>query len=626
MMELTRTFDLLERYRELYPMDDALAGKQDGVWVKYSTRDYINYSNYISCGLLALGYKKGDKIATILNSRPEWNFIDMGLSQVGIVHVPIYPTIGTEEYDYILKHSEVKAVFISSKLIWNKIKPVVNQVSTIQSIYSLSEIEELISWEVVLEAGKENYEKLIDTVHSIKDSITPDEMISIIYTSGTTGNPKGVMLTHKNIVSNFVSTSKAHALGYGHRTLSFLPLCHIYERMMNYHFQYKGIAIYYAESLGTITADIKDVKPHIFNTVPRLLEKVYDGIIGKGKNLPYLKKQVFFWAVNLGLKYRLNGKYRFWYNFKLTIARKLIFSKWKEALGGEDLIIVSGGAALQERLARIFWAAGIDVIEGYGLTETSPVIAVNFHTPQICKFGTVGKILENVQVKIDDDGEILSKGPNLMLGYYKEPELTSEVIDSEGWFHTGDIGHIDDDGFLKITDRKKEMFKTSAGKYIAPQVIENKFKESFFIEQLMVIGENEKFASALISPNFQFLHDWCSIHKVQYRDNTELVHLPEVIARYQKEVNKYNITLGEHEKIKRFRLVCEEWSAQSGELSQTQKLKRNIVFEKYKDIIAEIYQHEKKQKPNGIIQKTVSDIKNGIKNGIDTIIKNVPKI
>lgn len=625
-MELTRTFDLLERYRELYPMDDALAGKQDGVWVKYSTRDYINYSNYISCGLLALGYKKGDKIATILNSRPEWNFIDMGLSQVGIVHVPIYPTIGTEEYDYILKHSEVKAVFISSKLIWNKIKPVVNQVSTIQSIYSLSEIEELTSWEVVLEAGKENYEKLIDTVHSIKDSITPDEMISIIYTSGTTGNPKGVMLTHKNIVSNFVSTSKAHALGYGHRTLSFLPLCHIYERMMNYHFQYKGIAIYYAESLGTITADIKDVKPHIFNTVPRLLEKVYDGIIGKGKNLPYLKKQVFFWAVNLGLKYRLNGKYRFWYNFKLTIARKLIFSKWKEALGGEDLIIVSGGAALQERLARIFWAAGIDVIEGYGLTETSPVIAVNFHTPQICKFGTVGKILENVQVKIDDDGEILSKGPNLMLGYYKEPELTSEVIDSEGWFHTGDIGHIDGDGFLKITDRKKEMFKTSAGKYIAPQVIENKFKESFFIEQLMVIGENEKFASALISPNFQFLHDWCSIHKVQYRDNNELVHLPEVIARYQKEVNKYNVTLGEHEKIKRFRLVCEEWSAQSGELSQTQKLKRNIVFEKYKDIIAEIYQHEKKQKPNGIIQKTVSDIKNGIKNGIDTIIKNVPKI
>jgi len=625
-MKLTRTFDLLERYKELFPMDDALSGKQDGVWVKFSTQDYINYSNYISCGLLALGYKKGDKIATILNSRPEWNFIDMGLSQIGIVHVPIYPTIGTEEYEYILNHSEVKAVFISNKLIWNKIKPIINEVSTIQTIYSLSEIEELASWNVVLEEGKENYDKLIGEVSSIKDSITPDEMISIIYTSGTTGNPKGVMLSHNNIVSNFISTSKAHVLGYGHRTLSFLPLCHIYERMMNYHFQYKGIAIYYAESLGTITSDIKDVKPHIFNTVPRLLEKIYDGIIGKGKNLPYIKKIIFFWAVKLGLKYQLNKKYRIWYNLKLKIARKLVFSKWKEALGVEDLIITSGGAALQERLARIFWAAGIDVIEGYGLTETSPVISVNSHTPLVCKFGTVGKILENVQVKIDDDGEILSKGPNLMIGYYKEPELTNEVIDSEGWFHTGDIGHIDSEGFLKITDRKKEMFKTSAGKYIAPQVIENKFKESFFIEQLMVIGENEKFASALISPNFPFLHDWCSKHKIQFRDNCDLVSLPEVNSRFQKEVNKFNAVLGEHEKIKRFRLVCEEWNSQSGELSQTQKLKRNVVSEKYTDIIDEIYQHDKKSKPNGIIPKTVNGIKNGIKNGFDTIIKNVPKI
>ncbi|MDX9695129.1 MAG: long-chain fatty acid--CoA ligase [Bacteroidales bacterium] len=628
-MEITRTFDLLERYKKTYQMEDALAGKQDGVWVKYSSLDYINFANYVSCGLLSLGYKKGDKIATILNSRPEWNFIDMGLAQLGIIHVPIYPTIGTEEYDYILRHSEVKAVFIANKLIWNKIKPVVSDVSSIKSVYSLSEIEELTPWNIVIEAGKENYDQFIGQVELIKAEIKPDEMMSIIYTSGTTGNPKGVMLSHNNIVTNFRSTSKAHALGFGHRTLSFLPLCHIYERMMNYHFQYKGIAIYYAENLGTITTDIKDVKPHIFNTVPRLLEKVYDGIIGKGKNLPYVKKQIFFWAVNLGLKFQLNRKYKFFYNLKLKIARKLVFSKWKEALGGEDLIIVSGGAALQERLERIFWAAGIDVIEGYGLTETSPVIAVNFHTPRICKFGTVGKVIENVQVKIDEDGEILCKGPNVMLGYYKEPDLTNEVIDTDGWFHTGDIGFIDDEGFLKITDRKKEMFKTSAGKYISPQVIENKLKESFFIEQLMVIGENEKFASALISPNFQFLHDWCSKHKVQYRDNMELVQLPEVIARYQKEVNKFNAVLGEHEKIKRFRLVCEEWSAQTGELSQTQKLKRNVVYEKYKDIIAEIYQHDKKSKNNGIIQKTVSavsDLKNGIKSGIDTIIKNVPKI
>jgi long-chain acyl-CoA synthetase len=621
-MEITRTFDLLERYKELYPMEDALAGKQDGVWVKYSSQDYINYANYVSCGLLSLGYKKGDKIATILNSRPEWNFIDMGLSQIGIVHVPIYPTIGTEEYDYILKHSEVKVVFIANKLIWNKVKPIINNVTTIQTIYCLSEIEDLTPWNVVIDAGKENYDRLIGEVKTIKEGISPDEMMSIIYTSGTTGNPKGVMLSHNNIVSNFISTSKAHVLGFGHRTLSFLPLCHIYERMMNYHFQYKGIAIYYAESLGTITTDIKDVKPHIFNTVPRLLEKIYDGIIGKGKNLPYIKKQIFFWAVNLGLRFQLNHKYRFFYNFKLKIARKLIFSKWKEALGVDDLIITSGGAALQERLAHIFWAAGIDVIEGYGLTETSPVISVNSHTPLICKFGTVGKILENVQVKIDDDGEILSKGPNLMLGYFKEPELTKEVIDSDGWFHTGDIGHIDSEGFLKITDRKKEMFKTSAGKYIAPQVIENKLKESFFIEQLMVIGENEKFASALISPNFPFLHDWCSIHKVQYRDNCDLVRLPEVNARFQKEVNKYNAVLGEHERIKRFRLVCEEWTAQSGELSPTQKLKRNVVGEKYKDIIAEIYQYDKKQQGTGIM----NGIRNGIKSGFDTIIKNVPKI
>ena len=593
-MNLTRTFDLLDRYKKLYPMEDALAGKQDGKWIKYSTQDYINYSNWVSYGLLALGFKKGDKIATISNNRPEWNLVDMGLAQIGVTHVPIYPTISSEEYDYILKHSEVKAVIVSSKLIWNKISTVVESIDSIQSVYSFNDFEELPSWQVIIEKGKQNEEKFKDEVLKIKAGIDKYEMVTLIYTSGTTGNPKGVMLSHNNLVTNFISTSKAHALGYGNRTLSFLPLCHVYERMMNYHFQYKGISIYYAESLGTITTDIKDVSPDIFNTVPRLLEKVYDGIIGKGKNLSGIKKQIFFWAVNLGLRYRLKNKYRYFYNFKLKIARKLIFSKWKEALGGKDLLIVSGGAALQERLARIFWAAGISVLEGYGLTETAPVIAVNFHSPCICKFGTVGPVLENVEVKIADDGEILAKGPNVMLGYYKAPELTKEAIDKDGYFHTGDIGFVDEEGFLKITDRKKEMFKTSGGKYIAPQVIENKLKESFFIEQLMVIGENEKFASALISPNFKFLHDWCSIHKVQYRDNEELVQLPEVIARYQKEVNKYNQELGETEKIKRFRLVCEEWSPQTGELSPTQKLKRSVINDKYQSIIAEIYQYDKK--------------------------------
>jgi len=624
-MNVTRTFDLLDRYKELYPdKDDALAGKQDGKWVKVSTQDYLNYSNWISYGLLSLGFKKGDKIATITNNRPEWNFVDHGLAQIGIIHVPIYPTIGTEEYDYILKHSEVKAIIISRSIIWNKISGIIKNIQSIERIFSFNEIEELESWQIIVEEGKKNEEKYKDEVTKIRESIDKHEMVTLIYTSGTTGNPKGVMLSHNNIVTNAISTSKAHGLGGDKRTLSFLPLCHVYERMMNYNFQYSGISIYYAENLGTITTDIKEVKPHIFNTVPRLLEKVYDGIIGKGKNLPYIKKQIFFWAVNLGLRYKLKAKFRFWYNVKLKIARKLIFSKWKEALGGEDLLIVSGGAALQERLARIFWAAGMPVLEGYGLTETAPVIAVNFYAPIICKFGTVGPVLENVEVKIADDGEILAKGPNIMLGYYKDPEMTKEVIDEDGFFHTGDIGYLDENGFLKITDRKKEMFKTSGGKYIAPQAIENKLKESFFIEQLMVIGENEKFASALISPNFKFLHDWCTIHKVQYRDNEELVQLPEVVARYQKEVNKYNAVLGEHEKIKRFRLVCEEWSPQTGELSPTQKLKRNVVYEKYKDIIAEIYQHEKKQaKSNSLISKiSVNNIKNGIKK---TLSKNAPE-
>ena len=623
-MKITRTFDLLERYKELYhDKTDALAGKKNGEWIKYSTKDYIQSANLISCGLLSLGFKKGDKIATISNNRPEWNFVDLGMAQIGVIHVPVYPTIGPEEYEYILNHSQVKAVIFSSQIIWNKIKTIVEKQESIEKIYSFNQIEGISSWEEIINEGKKSEDKFRNRVNEIKAAIDKHDLVTLIYTSGTTGNPKGVMLSHNNLVTNFKSTSKAHGLGHQHRTLSFLPLCHVYERMMNYHFQYKGISIYYAENLGTITTDIKDVKPHIFNTVPRLLEKVYDGIIGKGKNLPYIKKQIFFWAVNLGLKYKLNKKNRPLYNPKLKIARKLIFDKWKEALGGEDMLIVSGGAALQERLAKIFWAAGMPVLEGYGLTETSPVIAVNHYTPLNCKFGTVGPVLENVEVKIADDGEILCKGPNIMLGYYKEPELTKEAIDNDGYFHTGDIGMLDDEGYLTITDRKKEMFKTSGGKYIAPQVIENKLKESFFIEQLMVIGENEKFASALISPNFKFLHDWCSIHKVQYRDNKELVQLPEVIARYQKEINKYNQELGETEKINRFRLVCEEWSPQTGELSPTQKLKRNVVFEKYKDIIAEIYQHDKKQSKKNIF--SVSEISNGIKNGIKNGIQKTIK-
>jgi len=627
-MEVTRTFDLLERYKNHYQKDDALAGKQNGKWVRYSTNEYIKYAHYFSYGLLSLGFKKGDKIATISNNRPEWNFADLGMAMAGIVHVPIYPTISESDYKYILKHSEVKAIIVSSQNILKKIKPVADKIKKIKSIYSFNRIKGIDNWIKILEEGKRKEDKFKDRLEEIKSSIKPEDLVTLIYTSGTTGSQKGVMLSHKNLVSNFISTSKAHKLGKDYRALSFLPLCHVYERMMNYHFQYKGISIYYSESLASIANDLKEVKPHIFNTVPRLLEKVYDKILSKGKNLPYIKKVIFFWAVNLGLKFKLEKNYRPFYNFKLKIARKLIFNKWKESLGNNINVIVSGGAALQQRIGKVFWAAGIPIIEGYGLTETSPVIAVNFFDPLNARLGTVGPVLENVKVKIDNTGEILCKGPNLMLGYYKEPKITKEAIDEDGWFYTGDIGNLDRDGFLTITDRKKEMFKTSGGKYIAPQVIENKLKESFFIEQVMIIGENEKFASALISPNFEFLHDWCSIHRVQYRDNNELVNHPVVIARYQKEINKFNQELGETEKIKRFRLVCEEWSSQTGELSPTQKLKRRVIHDKYQDVIDEIYLHNSKKNGNNLIDiplKTLNGIKNGIKNGISNIKNSLPK-
>jgi len=588
-MDVTRTFDLLERYRERYgSMEVALAGKYNGSWQKYSTMDYIDFSNFFSYGLMALGLKKGDMVATISNNRPEWNMVDMGLSQAGMVHVPIYPTISREDYEYILNHCAPAIVIVSDKLLLEKLRPVVENASSIRDIYTFNEVLGEKNWMEIIRAGKEHAETYRDTLKKVKQNITPDDMATVIYTSGTTGFPKGVMLSHKNLVTNFVSTSKAHALGHNHTVLSFLPLSHVYERMVNYHFQYKGMSIYYAESMGTIINDVNDVKPDIFNSVPRLLERIYDIIIGKGKDLPAVQKRIFFWAVNLGLKYNPHGNSTL-YNLQLRVADKLVFSKWRAGLGNKLQIIVSGGAALQPRLEHIFWAAGIKVIEGYGLTETSPVIAVNNLTTFELMFGTVGPALENVEIKIADDGEILCKGPNVMLGYYKAPELTAEVIDEDGWLHTGDIGILIDNKYLKITDRKKEIFKLNSGKYIAPQVIENMFKESFFIENLMVVGENEKFASALISPNYEFLHNWAGRHNIKYRDNKELIFNPIVIARFQREVNEMNKRLGQTEQIKRFRLVVEEWSPQSGEMSPTLKLKRKVVAEKYREILEEIY-------------------------------------
>lgn len=593
-MEPTRTFDILERIQNKYSdKTDVLAGKENGKWKKYAVQEYIDNCNWISYALLSLGIKKGDKIALISNNRPEWNFTDFGISQIGAIGVPIYPTISSEEYTYILGHSEPKIIFISDKSLYEKIKPITDLNPGTSTIYTFDRIAGAKHFSELITIGKEMASSLSNELVIAKNSVEPSDLVTIIYTSGTTGFPKGVMLSHSNIISNTIESSYIHPLGPESRTLSFLPLSHIYERMLTYHFQYKGISIYYAENMGTIMDNLKDIKPNVIATVPRLLERIFDKIVSTGKDLKGIKKQLFFWALNLGLRYEFNGKNGWFYEAQLKLANKIIFVKWREALGGNIKVISSAGAALQPRLARVFWAAGIPILEGYGLTETSPVVAINNMVTKEIMFGSVGPILKDVQVMIAEDGEILTKGPNQMVGYYKEPELTKAAIDVNGWFHTGDIGTMIDGKYLKITDRKKEIFKISSGKYVAPQVIENKLKESMFIEQVMVIGENQKFASALITPEFQFLRNWASIHHIAFRDNEELINNPLVFARYQKEVNEMNLTLGDHEKIKRFRLVADEWTANTGELSPTLKLKRKVLYEKYSALISEIFSVDK---------------------------------
>lgn len=586
---VTRTFDILERYLHEFPRTDALGGKKDGAWYTFSTEEYNLKSHQFAMGIMALGLKKGDKIATVTTNRPEWNFADMGMAMTGIVHVPIYPTIGEDEYRYILHHAEVKMVIVGDQKLFEKINPIAEMLMDIKGVYAFEDVKGAKHYEEILALGESKKAELKDKLEAIKKSIQPDDLATLIYTSGTTGVPKGVMLTQNNLVSNFVAHSKMHNLGKDHRVISFLPLCHVYERSVNYHFQYKGMGIYYVGNLNQIVPAIKEIKPHMFNSVPRLLEKVHDGFVTKGKELTGLKKSLYFWALDLTKHFEYNKKYGPLLNLKIKIADKLIYSKWRAALGGNIVYVVSGGAALQPRIARVLGMAKMLNLEGYGLTETSPVIAVNNPAKGELKIGTVGPILEGYEVKIAEDGEILCKGPGVMIGYYKAPDLTAEVIDSDGWFHTGDIGMFEDGKYLKITDRKKEIFKLSGGKYIAPQMIENKLKASDLIEQVMVIGANEKFASALISPNFPLLHDWCAEHKLHYENNIALIQLPEVVDKIQKEVNLVNKTLGSHEQISRIRLVCEEWTPASGELSPTLKLRRSIVAAKYQHLIDDIY-------------------------------------
>ncbi len=588
-MEVTRIFDLLPYHEATFrPKPDVVASKENGEWSMYSIRQYREIVDNISYGFLALGVQPGDKIAQISSNRAEWNFVDMAILQVGAVHVPIYATISESDYKYILNHAEVKYVFISGQELLRKIQHILPEIAHIQGVFTYKALDEHQHLNELIELGKQHADSAL--LETRKNIITPDDVATIIYTSGTTGNPKGVMLSHQNIISNFKNCRHIPPFGEEAKAVSYLPLCHVYERMLNYLYHYLGFSIYYAENLGTITDNMKEVQPDILSTVPRLLEKIYDKLIATGHKLKGVKRWIFFWALHLALRYELNGANGWVYELKRKIYDKLVYVKWREALGGKHLLIVSGGAALQPRLARMFTCAGINVLEGYGLTETSPVIAVNDLAKNGMKFGTVGRVLKDVQVKIADDGEILCKGPNVMKGYYSEPEMTSAAIDGEGWFHTGDLGRIEPEGHLKITGRKKELFKTSFGKYISPQPIEDTFKESLFIDQIVVLGEHQKFAGALIVPDFTFLRSYCQVKEIPYTTNAEMISLSRIHKRFQTEVTRYNRCLGDTEKIKSWDLLDTEWTFESGEITPTLKLKRNFISQKYADKIARLFE------------------------------------
>lgn len=589
MNNITRLFDFPYYQLSKNNLPDCLVTKYGDDWVKTSTQEFINKANAVSRGLLRMGINKNDKIALIsTNNRTEWSIMDIGVLQTGAQTIPIYPTISEEDYEYILNHSESIYCFVSDREVYDKVMSIKNNVPKLKEVFSFDTISGCKNWEEVVKQGSDDSNQ--DEVETRKNEVNEMDLATIIYTSGTTGRPKGVMLSHNNIVSNVLDSAPRIPVPEGKsRAMSFLPVCHIFERVILYIYQYHSVSIYFAESIEKISDNLKEVHPNVMSVVPRLLEKVYDKIYAKGTDLTGIKKSLFFWAVELGLKYEPYGANGWWYETKLKIARKLIFSKWKEALGGNLDVMVSGSAALQPRLARVFAAAGIPVMEGYGLTETSPVISVNDMRNGLFRIGTVGKTISNVEVKIAEDGEILCKGPNVMMGYYKDPEKTAEVMTGD-YFHTGDIGEIDADGFLKITDRKKEMFKTSGGKYIAPQLLENAMKQSLFIEQIMVIGDGEKMPAAFIQPSFDFVKEWAKRKKINLGNSLdELCKNEKVIARIQEEVDTFNERFGNWEKIKRFELTPELWTVDAGHLTPTMKLKRRVVKERYKDLYEKIY-------------------------------------
>lgn len=586
MILAKRLFDIPYYQLEKYPNPNMFVTKTNGKWVSLSVQNFLDEVMNVSKGLIAFGVNKGDNIALVSNNRYEWNIMDIAIQQVGAIVVPLYPNISESDYRYILNDAGIKLVVVGNAELAAKIQHIKNDVPTLQYIFSFDQIESCPNWKEIHKRAGETDESV---VQERMNAVKSHDLATIIYTSGTTGNPKGVMLSHHNILSNVDGCQEPIPADQNSKVLSFLPVCHIYERMLHYLYMYIGCSIHFAESMDTIGENIKEVKPEVFTAVPRLIEKVFDKIMAKGDELTGIKRSLFFWAVSVGEEYDVVGK-SLWYKIKLAIARKLIFSKWKEALGGNVRAIASGSAALQPRLARIFLAAGIPILEGYGLTETSPVVSVNSFQRGI-RIGTVGPLIDDVQVKIAEDGEILVKGPNVMIGYYNLPEVTAEAIDSEGWFHTGDIGTFQEGKFLKITDRKKEIFKTSGGKYIVPQVMENKFKESRFIEQIMVIGEGEKFPAAFIVPNYAFLKEWALRKNINLGDgsNHTICKDLHVLGRIQEEVDRFNKEFGNWEQIKKFVLLEKEFSIEGDELTPTLKLKRKKIVAKYDAQYKSIY-------------------------------------
>jgi len=587
-MTPTRLFDFIEHQRKNAPLKKAFTTKYNGIWTSISTEEFCDQAKKVSRALISLGIEAQDKIAMISSTnRTEWNIVDIGLLTIGAVNVPIYPTISSEDYEYILNHSESEYCFVSDQEVYDKVIAIKDKVKSLKKVYSFDSIKGCSNWKELIELGTSSEH---DTVlEERKIAIAPEDLATIIYTSGTTGIPKGVMLSHDNVVSNVLSSSKRLPLNIGQASaLSFLPICHIFERVILYIYMQNSVSVYYAESLEKIADNLREIKPNVMTAVPRLLEKVYDKIYARGAELTGIKQKLFYWAVDLGLQYEPYGENGAWYEFKLKIAKKLILSKWKEALGGNLELIASGSAALQPRLARIFTAAGMTLVEGYGLTETSPVISVNDMRKNKFKIGSVGQIIDGVHVKIAKDGEILCKGPNIMMGYYKDLEKTAEVM-TDDYFHTGDIGEIDKQGFLKITDRKKEMFKTSGGKYISPQVIENIMKQSLFIEQIMVVGDGRKMPTALIQPNIEYVMKWLADNGTPSKSLEEACKEESLLKALQKEIENYNEKFGSWERIKKFELVPEEWSIDAGHLTPTMKLKRKVVKEKYIALIEKMY-------------------------------------